>query len=79
MQQEMDLINNLNKIKYKIVVMSGKGGVGKSTVAANIAETFQNKVSKPGILDVDIHGPNIPKLMEQKEKNTRRRKKNSYQ
>ncbi len=63
MQQEMDLINNLNKIKYKIVVMSGKGGVGKSTVAANIAETFQKQGFKTGILDVDIHGPNIPKLM----------------
>jgi ATP-binding protein involved in chromosome partitioning len=63
MQQEMDLINNLNKIKYKIVVMSGKGGVGKSTVAANIAETFQKQGFKTGILDVDIHGPNIPKLL----------------
>ena len=43
--------------------MSGKGGVGKSTVAANIAETFQKQGFKTGILDVDIHGPNIPKLM----------------
>ena len=52
----------MSHIKHKIVVMSGKGGVGKSTVAANIAETFAKKGYKTGILDVDIHGPNIPKL-----------------
>ncbi len=52
----------MSQIKHKIVVMSGKGGVGKSTVAANLAETFQKLGYKTGILDVDIHGPNIPKL-----------------
>ena len=62
MQQEMNIITNLNKIKHKIMVMSGKGGVGKSTVTANLAETFAKKGLKVGILDADIHGPNIPKL-----------------
>ena len=47
----------------KIVVMSGKGGVGKSTVAANIAFTLVMKNYKVGLLDCDIHGPSIPKIL----------------
>lgn len=62
LEQEKNLLENLNHIKYKIVVMSGKGGVGKSTVSANIAEAFQKQGFKTGLLDVDIHGPNIPKI-----------------
>ncbi len=45
------------KIKCKIMVMSNKGGVGKSTVAANIADELANQGYKVGILDIDIHGP----------------------
>ena len=63
MQQEIRLAKNLSQIKHKIVVMSGKGGVGKSTVAANIAETLQAMGYATGILDADIHGPNIPKML----------------
>ena len=61
--QELRLAKNLGQIKHKIVVMSGKGGVGKSTVAANIAETLQAMGYATGILDADIHGPNIPKML----------------
>ncbi|MBR2558118.1 MAG: Mrp/NBP35 family ATP-binding protein [Methanobrevibacter sp.] len=62
-EQEIRLAKNLGQIKHKIIVMSGKGGVGKSTVAANIAETLQKLGYSTGILDADIHGPNIPKML----------------
>jgi Mrp family chromosome partitioning ATPase len=52
-----------NLIKNKIVVLSGKGGVGKSTVAANIAMSLALNGYKTGLLDVDIHGPSIPTIL----------------
>ena len=53
----------LGKIKHKILVMSGKGGVGKSTVATNVAFALSEKGFKVGLMDIDIHGPNIPKML----------------
>ncbi len=53
----------MNSIKHKILVMSGKGGVGKSTVAANLAAFVSGRGKTAGLLDVDIHGPSIPKLL----------------
>ena len=53
----------LKNIKNKIVVMSGKGGVGKSTVAANLALELSQKGYKTGLLDIDLHGPSIPTIL----------------
>lgn len=54
--------SELNQIKHVVAVMSGKGGVGKSTVTALLAVAFRKKGFKVGILDADITGPSIPKL-----------------
>jgi len=54
---------NLKDVKHKIVVLSGKGGVGKSTVAANLAVILNEKGYKVGLLDSDLHGPSIPKIV----------------
>ncbi len=65
-QEFMDrqaLASRMCKIKHKIIVLSGKGGVGKSTVAANIAASLSKSGKKVGILDVDIHGPSIPRMI----------------
>ncbi|MDI9442949.1 MAG: Mrp/NBP35 family ATP-binding protein [Planctomycetota bacterium] len=51
------------QIGYKLLVMSGKGGVGKSTVSANLAIALALAGKRVGLLDVDIHGPSIPKLL----------------
>ena len=53
---------NMKYIKYKIIVMSGKGGVGKSMVTANLATAFSFKKYSVAILDADLHGPSIPKM-----------------
>ncbi|RLA90198.1 MAG: ATP-binding protein, partial [Deltaproteobacteria bacterium] len=57
------IAKKLAKIRFKIMVHSGKGGVGKSTVAANLATSFARQNFAVGLLDLDIHGPNIPKIM----------------
>jgi len=54
---------NLNKIKHKIIVMSGKGGVGKSTVATNLAFVLSQQGYEVGLLDIDINGPDIAKML----------------
>jgi Mrp family chromosome partitioning ATPase len=53
----------MSKITHKIVVLSGKGGVGKSTVAVNLAVSLAEKKYRTGLLDVDIHGPSVPGLL----------------
>ncbi|MGV8058760.1 MAG: P-loop NTPase [Smithellaceae bacterium] len=53
----------LCRINHKIVVLSGKGGVGKSTVAVNLATALMLEGLRVGLLDVDIHGPSIPTML----------------
>ena len=53
----------MSRIKHKIAVISGKGGVGKSTITVNLATAFALKGSRVGILDADIHGPTVPRLL----------------
>lgn len=53
----------LCRINYKIVVLSGKGGVGKSTVAVNLATELALNGLRVGLLDVDIHGPSVPTML----------------
>ncbi len=62
-KDRQDLMRTLDRIKHKIIVLSGKGGVGKTTVAANLALTLAAAGKKTGILDVDVHGPSIPHIL----------------
>ena len=63
-EEDTQKINQtLKKIKHRLLVFSGKGGVGKSTVAANLALAFAQRGKKVGLLDVDIHGPNLAKML----------------
>lgn len=67
-EDEHKLKERLAKIKHTLVVLSGKGGVGKSTVAVNLAMSLSMQGFKTGLLDVDIHGPSIPTLLDIKGK-----------
>jgi ATP-binding protein involved in chromosome partitioning len=53
----------LRKITHRIVVFSGKGGVGKTTVSVNLAYGLQREGNRTGLLDADVTGPNVPKLL----------------
>ncbi len=61
--EQQKLKDRMGKIKHKIAVISGKGGVGKSTVTVNLATAFAIQGKRVGILDADIHGPSVPRLL----------------
>lgn len=63
-EQDQQKINaRMAQVKHKICVLSGKGGVGKSTVAVNLATALADAGKQVGLLDVDIHGPSIPTML----------------
>lgn len=62
-QQDESIKSALGKIKHKFMVMSGKGGVGKTSVSVNLAMTLAQKGFSVGIMDVDIHGPDVPRML----------------
>ncbi|MCA9483778.1 MAG: Mrp/NBP35 family ATP-binding protein [Nitrospina sp.] len=55
--------HRMNDVKFKLIVGSNKGGVGKSTVTTNLAVALAEKGFKVGLADADLHGPNVPKLL----------------
>jgi Mrp family chromosome partitioning ATPase len=65
MQAEQDaaVTESLGLIKNKILVMSGKGGVGKTSTSVNLSIALANKGYKVGIIDVDLHGPDVPRML----------------
>ena len=61
--KDRKLKDRLSRIRRKIIVMSGKGGVGKSTVAVNLAMSAMLSGQRVGLLDVDLHGPSVPTML----------------
>jgi len=61
--QDAEIRDRLSHIKNKILVMSGKGGVGKSSVAAYLSIALAKKGYRVGLMDIDLHGPSIPRLL----------------
>ncbi len=62
-QQDIEIRERLHHIKNKILVMSGKGGVGKSSIAAYLSVALAKKGYRVGLMDVDLHGPSIPRIL----------------
>jgi ATP-binding protein involved in chromosome partitioning len=61
--ERQKLEGRLGRIRHKVLVLSGKGGVGKSTVAVNLAVALLRAGQRVGLLDVDVHGPSVPTML----------------
>ena len=61
--QEHEIKERLNRITNKILVMSGKGGVGKTSTSVNLSIALADKGYNVGIIDVDLHGPDVPRML----------------
>jgi ATP-binding protein involved in chromosome partitioning len=66
-KEEQELLRSLKQIRHKLVVMSGKGGVGKSSVAVGLALALARRGHRVGLMDVDLHGPNVLRMLGLKE------------
>ena len=62
-EEEQELRENLKDVKHAIVVMSGKGGVGKTTVSVSLGYFLAKRGYRVGILDADVHGPDVPLML----------------
>ncbi len=63
LREDLMVADTLTRIEHTIMILSGKGGVGKSTVAVNLAAGLASRDRQVGLLDIDLHGPSIPKLL----------------
>jgi Mrp family chromosome partitioning ATPase len=61
--QDQLIKDSLSLVKHKFIVMSGKGGVGKTSVAANLAMALARQGARVGLMDIDLHGPDIPRIL----------------
>ncbi len=62
-QKDAAVKTSLQKIKHKIIVMSGKGGVGKTSTAVNLSLALAEAGHRVGVMDVDLHGPDVPRML----------------
>jgi Mrp family chromosome partitioning ATPase len=62
-EQDISIKHSLAKIKNKLIVMSGKGGVGKTSTSVNLSVALAKKGYRVGLMDVDLHGPDVPRML----------------
>lgn len=62
-ERDLAVKGALNRIKHKLIVMSGKGGVGKTSTSVNLSVALSQLGFKVGIMDVDLHGPDVPRML----------------